>query len=150
MRAVIQRVTQAKVTIDESIHGQIETGLLVLLGIEDADGLEDIDWLAAKIIQLRIFNDEEARMNRSLQEIGGDILLVSQFTLFATVKKGNRPGYSRASKGPVATPLYEKMIQVLETGLGKSIQTGVFGADMKVSLLNDGPVTIFLDSKNRE
>ena len=150
MRAVIQRVTNASVRIEDKVNGEINHGALVLLGIEDSDGTEDISWLAAKIVNLRIFKDSEGVMNLSLQEMGGDILLVSQFTLYASTKKGNRPGYSRASKPEIAVPLYDKMIGQLETLLGKKIQTGVFGADMKVTLLNDGPVTIIIDSKNRE
>ena len=150
MRAVIQRVTNASVRIEDKVNGEINHGALVLLGIEDSDGTEDISWLAAKIVNLRIFNDSEGVMNLSLQETGGEILLVSQFTLYASTKKGNRPGYSRASKPEIAVPLYDKMIGQLETLLGKKIQTGVFGADMKVTLLNDGPVTIIIDSKNRE
>jgi D-tyrosyl-tRNA(Tyr) deacylase len=150
MRAVIQRVSQARVTVEGSITGKIDAGLLVLLGIEDADSDEDIKWLSAKMVNLRIFNDENGVMNKSVIESNGDILLVSQFTLHASTKKGNRPSYIRASKPDVAVPLYEKMIRQLETGLGKKIQTGVFGADMKVELLNDGPVTIVIDTKNKE
>ncbi|MBD0293947.1 MAG: D-tyrosyl-tRNA(Tyr) deacylase [Flavisolibacter sp.] len=130
--------------------GCIQTGLLVLLGIEDADGEEDCKWLSNKIVNLRIFNDEEGVMNRSIIDIGGDLLLISQFTLHASTKKGNRPSYIKASKPEIAIPLYEKMIRQLESDLGKKIQTGVFGADMKVELLNDGPVTIFIDTKNKE
>lgn len=150
MRAVIQRVTYASVTIDGSIFSAIEHGLLVLLGIEDADTAEDITWLSNKLINLRIFNDEEGVMNKSLLDTRGDLLLVSQFTLHAATKKGNRPSYIKASKPPVAIPLYEKMITQLQTDLAKPIQTGVFGADMKVALLNDGPVTIIIDTKVRE
>jgi D-tyrosyl-tRNA(Tyr) deacylase len=146
---VIQRVTEASVEIEKKIHGQIGHGLLVLLGIEDADSDEDIEWLAGKIANLRIFNDEAGVMNVSVKDSGGDILLVSQFTLHASVKKGNRPSYSRAAKPEVAIPLYGRFILALEAVLGKSIQTGIFGADMKVSLLNDGPVTIIIDTKNR-
>ena len=150
MRAVIQRVSDASVTVDEKITGAIKTGLLVLLGIEDADTVEDIQWLGAKIVNLRIFNDESGVMNVSLLNINGDILLVSQFTLHASTKKGNRPSYIRASKPGIAIPLYEQMIAQLEKDLGKKIQAGIFGADMKVRLLNDGPVTIVIDTKNRE
>lgn len=150
MRAVIQRVSKASVTVDGKITGEIGTGLLVLLGIEDADAEEDIHWLSGKVVNLRIFNDENGVMNRSVQEVGGDILLVSQFTLHASTKKGNRPSYIRASKPDIAIPLYEKMIQQLEADLGKKIATGIFGADMKVELLNDGPVTILIDTKNKE
>lgn len=150
MRAVIQRVAKASVTVDGKITGEIKTGLLVLLGIEDADGEDDIKWLSAKMVALRIFNDENGVMNKSVQEVEGDILLISQFTLHASTKKGNRPSYIRASKPNVAIPLYEKMIQQLETDLGKKIATGIFGADMKVELLNDGPVTIVIDTKNKE
>lgn len=150
MRAVIQRVSKASVTIDGSIHSQINNGLLVLLGIEDADTVEDIEWLSSKIVNLRIFNDNNEVMNISLKDINGEILLVSQFTLHASTKKGNRPSYIKASKPGIAIPLYEKMIKQLSTDLGKAIQTGVFGADMKVELLNDGPVTIVIDTKNRE
>lgn len=150
MRAVIQRVTRASVAIDGRINGQINKGILVLLGIEDADGEEDIQWLSNKLVNLRIFNDADGVMNLSLPDIKGDILLVSQFTLHASTKKGNRPSYIRASKPPVAVPLYEKMIRQLENDLGKPIATGIFGADMKVELLNDGPVTIVIDTRNKE
>ena len=150
MRAVIQRVSKANVTVDGKMTGDIKTGLLVLLGIEDADTTDDIQWLSGKIVNLRIFNDENGVMNRSVQETGGDVLLVSQFTLHASTKKGNRPSYIRASKPDVAIPLYERMIRQLETDLGKKIATGIFGADMKVELLNDGPVTIVIDTKNKE
>jgi D-tyrosyl-tRNA(Tyr) deacylase len=150
MRVVIQRVTRASVMVDQEITGKIENGLLVLLGIEDADDNEDISWVCNKIINLRIFNDDNGVMNRSLLELRGDLLLVSQFTLHASTKKGNRPSYIKASKPAIAIPLYEKMIKQLEHDLGRKIQTGVFGADMKVELLNDGPVTILIDSKNRE
>ena len=147
---VIQRVKHASVTVDEIVIGKIETGLLVLLGIEDADAQEDIEWLSNKICNLRIFNDENGVMNLSVKEVNGNILLVSQFTLYASTKKGNRPSYIKASKPEFAIPLYEKMIAQLQNDLGKNIQTGKFGADMKVELLNDGPVTICIDSKNRE
>lgn len=150
MRAVIQRVSEASVTVDNNITGSIKDGLLVLLGIEDADTIEDIEWLSGKIVNLRIFNDDNGVMNISLKDINGDILLVSQFTLHASTKKGNRPSYIRASKPGVAVPLYEQMIKQLEKDLGKIIETGIFGADMKVRLLNDGPVTIIIDTKNKE
>ena len=150
MRAVIQRVTKASVTIEGKINGQIGNGLLVLVGIEDADTNEDIEWLSSKLVNLRIFNDENEVMNISLKDVGGDILLISQFTLHALTKKGNRPSYIKASKPEIAIPLYEKMINLLENDLGKTIQTGIFGADMKVELLNDGPVTIVIDTKNKE
>lgn len=150
MRTVIQRVTKASVTINGEIYSQIATGLLVLLGIEDADTEDDIGWLSNKIINLRIFNDEQGVMNRSVKDIGGEILLVSQFTLQASTKKGNRPSYIKASKPEVAVPLYEKMIHQLQKELQKPIGSGVFGADMKVDLLNDGPVTIWIDTKNKE
>jgi len=150
MRVVIQRVTQASVSIDRNIFSSIDSGLLVLLGIEDADAEEDIVWLSSKIVNLRIFNDEEGVMNRSLKEVGGELILVSQFTLHASTKKGNRPSYIRAAKPDFAIPMYEKMIFQLQNDLGKKIQTGQFGADMKLSLLNDGPVTILIDSKNKE
>lgn len=150
MRAVIQRVSQASVTIHTIIRSSIGNGLLVLVGIEDADTAEDIAWLSNKIVNLRIFNDEQGVMNVSVKENAGDILLVSQFTLHAATKKGNRPSYIRASKPDIAIPLYEKMVAQLEKDLGKPIGTGEFGADMKVSLLNDGPVTIVIDTKNKE
>ena len=150
MRAEIQRVTQASVTIDGRIKSAIQNGLLVLVGIEDADTAEDIEWLSNKIINLRIFDDENKVPNISVKDIGGDILLVSQFTLHAATKKGNRPSYIKASKLGVAIPLYEKMIVQLEKDLCKKIFTGEFGADMKVALLNDGPVTIWIDTKNKE
>ena len=150
MRAVIQRVSKGSVTINGSIHSQINIGLLVLLGIEDADTVEDIEWLSSKIVNLRIFNDNNEVMNISLKDINGEILLVSQFTLHASTKKRNRPSYIKASKPGIAIPLYEKMIKQLSTDFGKAIQTGVFGADMKVELVNDGPVTIVIDTKNRE
>lgn len=150
MRAVIQRVSHASVTIDGKLHSFIKKGLLVLMGIEDADTMEDIEWLSGKIINLRIFNDENGVMNVSVKDIDGEILLVSQFTLHASTKKGNRPSYIRASKPGIAIPMYEKMIKQLSADLGKSIQTGEFGADMKVELLNDGPVTIVMDTKGKE
>ena len=142
MRAVIQRVTRASVTVEDKVTGSIETGMLVLLGIEDADTNEDIIWLSNKITNLRIFNDAQGVMNQSVKEIDGNILLVSQFTLFAATKKGNRPSYIRAAKPDIAIPLYEQMIKQLGTDMGKDIPVGIFGADMKVDLLNDGPVTI--------
>lgn len=150
MRAVIQRVSEASVTVNENITGTIKTGLLVLLGIEDADTSEDIEWLSNKIVNLRVFNDDQGVMNISVKDIDGEILLVSQFTLHASSKKGNRPSYIRASKPDVAIPMYEQMIGQLEKDLCKKIQTGIFGADMKVKLLNDGPVTIIIDTKLRE
>lgn len=150
MRVVVQRVSEASVKVDGKVTGEIKQGLLVLVGIEDADTIEDIEWLSNKIINLRIFNDDNEVMNKSLLDINGDILLVSQFTLHASTKKGNRPSYIKASKPDFAVPMYEKMIDQLENMLNKKIQTGVFGADMKVGLLNDGPVTIMMDSKNRE
>ncbi len=150
MRVVLQRVKRASVTVEGNIAGAIEEGLLVLLGIEEADTLADMNWLSGKLVNLRIFNDEQGVMNRSLLEVGGGLLLVSQFTLFAATKKGNRPSYSRAAPPAIAVPIYEKMIELLSAELGKPIQTGVFGADMKVDLLNDGPVTIIMDTKNKE
>jgi len=150
MRAIIQRVTRASVTIEGKVKSAIQQGLLVFAGIEDADTTEDIAWLSSKIANLRIFDDENKVPNISVKDINGDILLVSQFTLHAATKKGNRPSYIKASKPDVAIPLYEKMILQLENDLGKKIFTGAFGADMKVELLNDGPVTIWIDSKNRE
>jgi D-tyrosyl-tRNA(Tyr) deacylase len=150
MRAVVQRVTHASVTIDGKIHAFIEDGLLVLLGIEDSDTMEDIEWLSGKIVDLRIFNDSSGVMNIPIKEIDGDILLISQFTLHASTRKGNRPSYIRAAKPDIAIPLYEKMIQQLCRDMNKMIKTGIFGADMKVELLNDGPVTILFDTKNKE
>ena len=150
MKAVIQRVMNASVTIDGKIKSAIQQGLLILVGIEDADTTEDIEWLSNKIVHLRIFDDENKVPNISLKDIDGDILLVSQFTLQASTKKGNRPSYIKASKPDIAIPLYEKMIVQLEKDLEKKIFTGEFGADMKVQLLNDGPVTIWIDSKNKE
>lgn len=150
MRAVIQRVNSAAVRIDQQESGSINMGLLVLLGIEDADSEEDITWLSSKIVNLRIFNDTNGVMNLSLKEMNGDILLVSQFTLHASTRKGNRPSYIRAAKPQVAIPIYEKMIFQLENDLGKPVQTGVFGADMQVELVNDGPVTIIIDTKQKE
>jgi D-tyrosyl-tRNA(Tyr) deacylase len=150
MRVVIQRVLEASVVVDEKVVGAINKGLLVLLGIEDADTEEDSHWLSNKIVGLRLFDDAEGVMNLSVKDTGGDILLISQFTLMASTKKGNRPSYIKASKPPVAVPLYEQMIAALANDLGKKIQTGIFGADMKVSLVNNGPVTITIDSKNKE
>ena len=150
MRAVIQRVTQAECRVDDQVTGAIEQGLLVFLGIEDADTSEDLDWLAQKIAGIRIFSDEQGLMNKALADIEGNILLISQFTLFAATKKGNRPGFTRAARPDKAIPLYEEMIKKLSTLLQKEVKTGIFGADMKISLLNDGPVTITIDTKNKE
>ena len=150
MRAVIQRVTEASCKVDDQLTGRILNGFLVLLGIEDADTKEDLEWLAQKIVGLRVFSDENGLMNKALADVHGNILLISQFTLFAATKKGNRPGFTRAAKPEVAIPLYEQMIYKLSTLLDKKIETGIFGADMKVSLLNDGPVTILIDTKNKE
>ncbi|MET3113020.1 D-tyrosyl-tRNA(Tyr) deacylase [Pedobacter sp. CG_S7] len=150
MRAVIQRVTQASCLVEEKITGAIDQGLLVLIGIEDADSSEDLDWLAQKISGLRIFSDEKGLMNKSLADINGNILLISQFTLFGTTKKGNRPGFTRAARADKAIPMYESMVKKLSLLIQKEIQTGIFGADMKISLLNDGPVTIIIDTKNKE
>ena len=149
MKTVIQRVSSASVTIDNKIVANIQKGLLVLVGIEDADSQEDINWLCPKIANLRIFGDENEIMNLSVKEINGDIIVVSQFTLHASTKKGNRPSYIKAAKPEIAIPLYEQFVKQLENELGKKVQTGMFGADMKVSLLNDGPVTIVIDSKNK-
>ena len=150
MRAVIQRVEYASVKVDAKTVGEIKAGLLVLLGIGDADSKDDIEWLSGKVINLRVFNDAQGVMNISVKDIDGEILLVSQFTLHASTKKGNRPSYIKASKPDVAIPLYEQMIIQLEKDFDKKIQTGIFGADMKVELLNDGPVTIVMDTKNKE
>jgi D-tyrosyl-tRNA(Tyr) deacylase len=150
MVAVIQRVSSALVEIEHTVKSQIEVGLLVLVGIEDADTKEDIDWLAQKIVNMRIFNDEQAVMNVSVKDRGGDLLVVSQFTLQASTKKGNRPSYSKAAKGEVAIPIYQQFVETLELHLQKKIQTGQFGADMKVSLVNDGPVTIVIDTKEKK
>lgn len=150
MRVVIQKVSKASVSIDNSLKSSIGKGMLILLGIEDLDTAEDINWLCEKICKLRIFNDENGVMNIPITEINGEILLVSQFTLHASVKKGNRPTYIRASKPDFAIPMYEKFIDKLQFELGKDIKTGVFGADMQVELINDGPVTIIIDSKNKE
>ena len=150
MKVVIQRVSEASVTIDSQIVDQIYQGLLILVGIESEDNLEDINWLVSKIVYLRIYGDENKVMNLSVKDIDGEIIVVSQFTLHALTKKGNRPSYIKAAKPEIAIPLYEKFIQLLELELGKSVQTGQFGADMKVALVNDGPVTIIIDSKNKE
>ncbi len=150
MRAVIQRVSEASCKVDGNITGEIGIGFLVLVGIEDADTNEDLQWLAQKITGLRVFSDENGLMNKALADINGDILLISQFTLFAQTKKGNRPSFIRAARPDKAIPMYEQMIKTLETILGKKTATGIFGADMKVSLVNDGPVTITIDTKNRE
>jgi D-tyrosyl-tRNA(Tyr) deacylase len=150
MRALIQRVSRASVTIDGMMKSSTGSGLLVLVGIEDADTAEDIQWLSQKIVNLRIFNDAEGVMNVSVKDHGGEILCVSQFTLHASTKKGNRPSYIKAAKPPVAIPLYEQFVMQLETDLGKTVATGEFGADMKVELINDGPVTIWIDTKNKE
>lgn len=150
MKVVIQRVSSASVTIDTKIVADIQKGLLVLVGIEDLDNQEDVNWLASKIANIRIFGDENDIMNLSVKDIDGDIIVVSQFTLHAATKKGNRPSYIKASKPEIAIPLYESFVIQLEEELGKKVQTGIFGADMKVLLLNDGPVTILIDSKNRD
>jgi len=150
MRIVIQRVKEASVTVDYKIVSKIEKGLLLLLGVENADSMEDIEWLCKKVLDLRIFNDEHGVMNKSVREIDGDIIVVSQFTLHASTKKGNRPSYLKAAKPNVAAPLYEAFVEQLKTTFGKEIGTGIFGADMKVALLNDGPVTIWIDSKQKE
>jgi D-tyrosyl-tRNA(Tyr) deacylase len=150
MKVVIQRVSSASVTIDTKIVADIQKGLLILVGIEDSDNQEDINWLATKIANIRIFGDENDVMNLSVKDIDGDIIVVSQFTLHAATKKGNRPSYIKASKPEIAIPLYESFVIQLEKELGKKVQTGIFGADMKVLLLNDGPVTILIDSKNKE
>ena len=150
MKAVIQRVLSASVTIDDQRVGTIPKGMLVLLGIEEADSKEDIEWLTAKIANLRIFDDENGVMNLSVKDIAGEMIVVSQFTLHASTKKGNRPSYIKAAKPDIAIPLYEAFINQMETDLGKKIQTGAFGADMKVALINDGPVTIIIDTKNKE
>ncbi|OAZ05288.1 D-aminoacyl-tRNA deacylase [Flavobacterium succinicans] len=150
MRVVIQRVTNASVTVESKVVAEIQKGLLVFVGIEEADIQEDLDWLVTKITQLRIFGDENEVMNLSIQDIGGDVLVVSQFTLHAATKKGNRPSYMKAAKPDIAIPMYERFVKALELKLEKKVPTGIFGADMKVLLLNDGPVTIQIDSKNRE
>lgn len=150
MRAVIQRVTRASVTVEGDKISEIGNGFLVLLGVEETDSREDIPWLSKKIANLRIFNDENGVMNCSILDIDGEAIVVSQFTLYASTKKGNRPSYIKAAKPPIAIPLYEQFVQQLKSDLGKSVGTGIFGADMKVELLNDGPVTIIIDSKNKE
>jgi len=150
MRAIIQRVSQASCTVDDIITGQIGAGFLVLLGIEDADTTDDLQWLAQKITGMRVFGDENGLMNKALADVNGDILLISQFTLFAQTKKGNRPSFIRAAKPDKAIPLYEQMIKTLGELTGKEIATGIFGADMKISLLNDGPVTIIMDTKDKD
>jgi D-tyrosyl-tRNA(Tyr) deacylase len=150
MKLVIQRVNEASVSIDGQVAGAIQKGLMVLLGIETADTMEDVDWLSNKIVQMRIFDDAEGVMNLSVKEVGGNILLVSQFTLHASTKKGNRPSYIAAAKHDISIPLFEAMIKKLTEDMGAPIQTGVFGADMKVALVNNGPVTIIVDSKNKE
>lgn len=149
MKAVIQRVSEASVTIDGTTVAAIQKGLLVLVGFEEADTKEDLNWMTAKIANLRIFNDEEQVMNLSLKDVGGDMIIVSQFTLHAITKKGNRPSYIQAAKPEIAVPLYELFIRETEAELGRKVQTGQFGADMKVALLNDGPVTIIIDTKNK-
>ena len=150
MKVVLQRVSEATVTVDNNTIASINKGVLVLVGIEDADIQEDIDWLVGKITKMRIFGDENEVMNCSVQEVNGEIIVVSQFTLHAATKKGNRPSYIKAAKPDVAIPMYENFVRKMELEMGKKIQTGIFGADMKVSLVNDGPVTIVIDSKNRE
>lgn len=150
MRALIQRVTHAEVTIDGNVNGKIGKGLMVLLGVHATDTKEDIDWLVKKVSQLRIFNDADGVMNRSVMDIDGEVLVVSQFTLYASTKKGNRPSYINAAVPDIAIPLYEAFVKTLSTTLSKPIPTGIFGADMQVSLCNDGPVTIMIDTKNRE
>jgi len=150
MRAVVQRVAKTSVTIDGEVKSSIGEGLLILVGIEDADTPEDIEWLSGKIVRMRIFEDEQGVMNRSVAEVGGDIIVVSQFTLHASTKKGNRPSYIKASKPDFAIPMYNQFVAQVERDLGKPVGTGIFGADMKVELLNDGPVTIVIDTKNRE
>ncbi|HET6228030.1 MAG TPA: D-aminoacyl-tRNA deacylase [Bacteroidia bacterium] len=150
MRVVVQRVSKSSVTIDGRVKGSIGSGLLVLVGIEDADTAEDVEWIAGKIVNFRIFDDAGGVMNVSVKDSGGDILLISQFTLHASTKKGNRPSYIKAARPEVAIPIYELLIEQLGKQLEKPIQTGIFGADMKVELLNDGPVTLVVDSKNKE
>ena len=150
MKVVLQRVASASVTVEDKIVGEIQKGIVVLVGIEDADTQEDIDWLVTKIAQLRIFGDDNGVINLSVEEVNGDVLVVSQFTLHAATKKGNRPSYIKAARPEIAIPIYEKFVNTLENKLGKKIPTGIFGADMKVALLNDGPVTIIMDSKNKE
>ncbi len=150
MRAVVQRVSKASVAVEGKLISKIETGLLILLGVEEADTQDDLEWLSRKVANLRIFNDENGIMNRSVLEMKGDALVISQFTLYASTKKGNRPSYIKAAKPPVAIPFYKQFVKRLKDDMGKEISTGVFGADMKVELVNDGPVTIVIDTKNRE
>lgn len=150
MRAVIQRVSSASVSIGGVVKGAVSSGMLVLLGIEEGDGADDIEWLSGKLVRLRVFNDEQGVMNRSVQETGGDILVVSQFTLYASTKKGNRPSYIRAARPESAIPIYEMFLNKLAAELGKPVPSGEFGADMQVALVNDGPVTILIDTKARE
>lgn len=150
MRAVIQRVSSASVAIGGQAASNIQRGLLIFVGIEEADTTEDIEWLSGKIVRLRVFNDESGVMNRSVEEIDGDLLVVSQFTLFASTKKGNRPSYIRAARPEIAIPLYNRFVEKLSAEFGKAVKTGEFGADMQVNLVNDGPVTILMDSRNRE
>ncbi|OJZ03306.1 MULTISPECIES: D-aminoacyl-tRNA deacylase [Sphingobacterium] len=150
MRAVIQRVTKASCTVDNQITGQIQQGLMILLGVEEADTTEDLKWLGQKFINLRIFEDEQGMMNKSIQDVDGNILLISQFTLFAQTKKGNRPSFIRAAKPDKAKPMYEEMALLLSQLLQKEVQLGIFGADMKIDLLNDGPVTIVMDTKDKD
>lgn len=150
MRAVIQRVSNAKVEIDGVVCGVVNKGLLILIGFEEADIQEDIDWISSKIVQLRIFGDDAGLMNKSIMDVDGNILLISQFTLFGQLKKGNRPSFIKAARPEIAIPLYEKLKEELNHKLGKTIETGIFGADMKVSLTNDGPVTLYIDTKNKE
>ena len=150
MKVVIQRVTESSVEIEGKIHGAIGPGMMILVGIEAEDNMEDIEWLTSKIVNLRIFDDENGVMNRSIKDVGGDILVISQFTLHASTKKGNRPSYIKAAKPDISIPLYEQFCAELSIALNKPVKTGVFGADMQCALINDGPVTIFMDSKNKE
>ena len=150
MRTVIQRVSKASVTVDGKVISSIDTGILILLGVANEDTQEDIDWLTKKIVNLRIFNDADGVMNNALLDVGGDVIVVSQFTLHAATKKGNRPSYMKAARPEVAIPLYESFIETMEQQIGKKVGTGIFGADMKVDLVNDGPVTILIDTKNKE
>lgn len=149
MKVVIQRVTESSVEIEGKIHGQIGPGMMILVGIEAEDDMSDIEWLTSKIVNLRIFDDENGVMNRSIKDVGGEILVISQFTLHASTKKGNRPSYIKAARPEISVPLYEDFKKILSRDLGKNIQCGIFGAEMKVSLINDGPVTIIIDTKNR-
>ncbi len=150
MRIVIQRVKHASVTIDGEVHSHIESGFLILLGVCEEDTSEDIDWLVRKVLALRVFDDEEGVMNRSIMDVGGEALVVSQFTLYASYKKGNRPSWLRAARHEISVPLYEEFCRKMSDGMGKKVGTGIFGADMKVELVNDGPVTICMDTKNKE